>query len=78
MQDDGLIDVGFFGFVEQRVTLDAYTLVNLAASYEVKPGVELFGRIENLLDTDYQEIYGFESAGLAAYGGVRFDFGGGE
>jgi outer membrane cobalamin receptor len=42
----------------------------------VQPGVELFGRVENFLDTKYQEIYGFNTAGAAAYAGVRMTLGG--
>ena len=73
-------DLGFridpFGFasIQSRVTLEEYWLLTLAASYKVAPGVELFGRIENLLDWKYQEIYGFETAPLAAYAGVRLTF----
>jgi len=67
----------FFGFPTlqaERFRLDDYTVVNLAASYEVQPGVEIFGRVENMLDTRYQEIYGFESAPVAAYAGMRLTF----
>ncbi len=52
--------------------LDDYWLVRLAGSYELTPGVEAFGRIENLLDQNYQEVLGYETAGLAAYAGLRF------
>jgi vitamin B12 transporter len=45
--------------------------VRLAGSYEVSPGLELFGRVENLLNQDYQEVFGYETAGVAAYAGVR-------
>ncbi|MEC9367726.1 MAG: hypothetical protein VX871_03445, partial [Pseudomonadota bacterium] len=81
MEDDGLLNVSFFGFPgfeEQRVTLDAFTLVSLAGRYEVRPGIDLTARVENLLDDDYQEVFGFESAGIAAYGGIRMRFGGEE
>lgn len=61
-------------FSSERVTLDEYWLVTAAASYRIAPGVELYGRVENLLDDDYQEIFGFESAGVAAYGGVRISY----
>ena len=57
--------------------LDAYTLVTLAGSYDVAPGVQLFGRVENILDEDYQEIFGVEAAGVAAYGGIRVRLGDG-
>ncbi|MGE0611251.1 MAG: TonB-dependent receptor plug domain-containing protein [Hyphomicrobiales bacterium] len=79
MQDDGLRNIssfGFPGFEEQRVILDAYTLVSLAATYEIARGVQLLGRIENMLDEGYQEVYGFESPGIAAYAGLRVQLGG--
>ncbi len=66
-------DLGFSAitFSSQRVTLDDHWLVTAAASYKVAPGVELYGRVENLLDQNYEEVFGFNAAGIAAYGGVR-------
>lgn len=52
-------------------TLDAYWLVNLALSYEFLPGLAVVGRVENMLDEDYHEVYGYESPGVAGYGGLR-------
>lgn len=54
-----------------RVELPAYTLVNLAGTWRVREGVELFGRIENLLDQDYYEVITFRAPGLGAYAGLR-------
>jgi vitamin B12 transporter len=70
------LDLGFDPvlFSSALVTLDEYWLVNVAASYQLSPGVELFGRIENALNQDYQEIFGFETADLAVYGGLRFTY----
>lgn len=53
------------------VTLDEYVLVNAALSYKVRENVELFGRVENLLNQDYQEVSGYETPNIAAYAGVR-------
>lgn len=63
-------------FETVRVHLDDYWLASIAARYELKPGVEVFGRVENLFDADYQEVYGFETAGIAAYAGLKVKFGG--
>ncbi len=57
-----------------RVQLDDYWLVNVAASYELSPGMELYGRVENALDQDYQQVFGYETAGIAAYAGLRFTY----
>ncbi len=54
--------------------LDAYTLINLAASYQVCKNVKVFGRIQNLLDEEYEEASGYGTADLSAYAGVKLNF----
>ena len=61
-------------FALNRVTLNDYWLLRLAGSYKVTPGVEIYGRVENLLDEKYQEVFGFQTAGVAAYAGMRFSY----
>lgn len=65
-----------FATPESRVWLEDFVLVNLAAAYRLTDRVELFGRIENLLDEDYQEVFSFDTPGIGAYAGVRLTFGG--
>ena len=64
-------DLFFGNYPPLLVDLPSFTLVNLNATYRVTPQVELYGRVENLLGTRYQEVYSFASPGRAAYGGVR-------
>ncbi len=70
------LDTRFAAFFASSdiVELKDYWLVNVAASYKVTPGMELYGRVENLLDEDYQEVFGYETAGIAAYAGLRFTY----
>lgn len=69
-------DDDFSDFVNPaRVTLDDYLLVNLAGSYKIDENFEVFGRVENLLDEDYEEVFGFSSAPVTAYGGVKVTLG---
>lgn len=56
------LDTNFGDF--STVTLDPYWLVNVAASYKLQPGVEVFGRVENALDQRYEEVFGFDTAGV--------------
>lgn len=65
-----------FGPVD-RVTLPAYALWNLAAGYDLIESLQLQGRIDNLTDADYQEIYGYGTPGLSGYLGLRYAFTGG-
>ncbi len=67
-------DKDFSTFPATRVTLGPYTLVDLAASYALTKNVTITGRIENLLDQDYEEVAGFGTPGIGAYGGVRVTF----
>ncbi|WP_156842914.1 TonB-dependent receptor plug domain-containing protein [Novosphingobium aquimarinum] len=57
-----------------RVSLKEYVLVNLAADYRISDAISVYGRIENLIDEDYEEVFSFATPGRAAYGGVRVRF----
>lgn len=56
------------------VPLKAYTLVNLDATYDLTRHVQLFGRVENLADDRYQEVFTYQAPGRAGYGGVKVRF----
>ena len=56
-----------------RLTAPAYGTVNVSGSYELGRGVSLFGRIDNLLDSHYQDPVGFDRPGIGAFAGVRFN-----
>lgn len=56
------------------VALDDYGVLDLSGSYAFGGGLELFGRVENAADEQYQEIVGHNTAGRAAYLGLRLRF----
>ncbi len=58
------------------VTLDSYGIVNVAANWKITPNIQVFGRIDNLLDAEYEEILGYGTVGIAGYVGVRVGSGG--
>jgi vitamin B12 transporter len=49
----------------------AFTTINLAATYKYNETVDVFARIDNLLNARYENPVGFQRPGFAAYGGVR-------
>lgn len=61
---------------QTRVTLDDYTLVNIGGSFQVTDTTRLYGRVENLFDEVYEEVFGFNTQGITAFFGVRVDLGG--
>ena len=54
--------------------VDDYEVIDFNASYEVMDDLEVYGRIENLTDEDYQEIPSYNVAGAAGYIGVRYAY----
>ena len=53
------------------VMLDGFYLVNLAAAYSITRQIEFFGRIDNLLDEDYEEVPGYLATGIGVFAGIR-------
>ena len=44
---------------------------NVGGSWRLKRRLELFGRVENLFDRPYEEVFGFPALGRSAMAGVR-------
>jgi vitamin B12 transporter len=60
----------------RRVGLNDYVLLNLTADYQATPKLSVFGRVDNIADQRQNDVFGFNSPGVAAYAGVRFLLGG--
>jgi vitamin B12 transporter len=58
-------------FVPTRVTLGDYVLVNLNGRLKLSERFELFGRVENLFDECYEDVFSFVNPGRSAIAGVR-------
>ncbi|MDZ3831653.1 MAG: TonB-dependent receptor [Sphingopyxis sp.] len=54
--------------------LGEYWLVDLRIRYPLVSGIDVFARLENLLDTDYQAVAGYGTTGRSAYAGIRWAF----
>ncbi|MDZ7771240.1 MAG: TonB-dependent receptor [Balneolaceae bacterium] len=55
-------DLGPFG-AQDRTAVDGYLLADLRAGYEVSHRLWLGARVENLLDSSYEEILGYNTRG---------------
>lgn len=69
MQDNAYVPT-----LPPRVTLDAYTLVNVGGSYKLNDHLEAYGRVENLFDEEYEEVFGYNAPGRTAFVGMRGSF----
>lgn len=54
--------------------LDGYVLAAVRASFDISRAVTLYGRIENLLDEEYETAFQYGTPGRAGYAGVRLRY----
>ncbi|OBX18230.1 TonB-dependent receptor [Erythrobacter sp. QSSC1-22B] len=58
-------------YVPVRERLDDYVLVNLNADFRLTEEISLFGRVENLFDERYEDVFSFTNPGVSAFVGLR-------
>ncbi|HEY5040095.1 MAG TPA: TonB-dependent receptor [bacterium] len=64
-------DVTFVSFVETNIVMPSYVLANLMASFKVDDHLKFFGRVDNLFNQAYEEVYGFGTPGLSVFAGTK-------
>jgi vitamin B12 transporter len=68
-------DQDFRNFLNvQDVTLEGYSLLDFGARHVLTKGITVFGNVSNILNEDYQEIFGFSTRGRNYRLGLRFEF----
>ncbi|HVM32666.1 MAG TPA: TonB-dependent receptor, partial [bacterium] len=65
------LDEDFNGFPAKVVTMPSYWLADLRAAVELDSRWKLLGRVENLFDQSYEQIFGYTTPRFSAYGGVK-------
>ena len=55
-------------------TVAGYVMLNLSGSYDIHKYVQVFGRIDNVLNKQYEEVYGYGTSSVAGYGGVKVSY----
>lgn len=62
------------GQSDRAIDLDDYQVLDLRLAWAASDNIELYGRLENASDEQYQELSGYNTAGAAAYAGVKLSF----
>ena len=62
---------GPYGALGRR-TVDDYSLLDVYFHWKLSPSFQLTGRVENLLDSRYEEILGFSSRGRGAFLNLQY------
>ena len=83
-----LLDKGFLNerlnaslsvqYVGERETwdgaTDAFVTVDLATRFQYNDQLELWMRIDNLFDEEYEEIKGYDAPRIGVFGGINYEF----
>jgi vitamin B12 transporter len=67
-------DIDYSSYPAARVKMPQHVVANLAASYNLTKYFQIFGRIDNLFNADYEEIIGYGTPGASAFGGIKVSF----
>jgi vitamin B12 transporter len=68
-------DVNFDVFPARPVVLGDYVLASARVGWRLTDALEAFGRIENALNEDYQDVVGYRTAGRSVHAGLRVRLG---
>lgn len=50
---------------------DGFTRIDIRAAYRISEALEIYGRVENATDSDYEDVSGFGEPGASAFAGLR-------
>ncbi len=67
-------DLDFLAWPAARATLPGYTLLNASASYNLNSQAQFFLRLDNILDEEYENIFGYGTPGFSAFSGLKLNF----
>jgi len=54
------------------IRLDGYVLADLRVSYAITDSLEVFGRVENVTDEQYETVFLYGQPGRGVFGGLRY------
>ena len=63
-------------FPFELVNLDSYWLATARLGWRINDQLELFGRVHNAFDADYEDVVGYRTGGRTAFAGIRVALGG--
>jgi len=67
-------DMDFSTWPSTRLTLSSYSLLNAALSFNFASSFQIFCRLDNIFNEEYEMVKGYGTPGFSVYGGVNFTF----
>lgn len=67
-------DMDFSTWPSTRLTLPGYSLLNAAVSFNFASNFQIFFRMDNIFNEEYEMVKGYGTPGFSVYGGVNLTF----
>lgn len=64
-------DMDYWAWPSRAVTLSPYSLLNGLISFDLSSHIQVFGRLDNILDKKYETVYGYGTLGFSTQAGVK-------
>jgi vitamin B12 transporter len=61
-------------FTNQSANLKAYVLLDLFTDYQATKNFSFFASVRNVLNTQYEEVYGYNTLGITGTAGIKINF----
>ncbi len=65
------VDMDYSTWPSRTIPLPAYSILSGALSYEAGQNVQVFVRLDNILDVRYMQVYGYGTSGFSIQAGVK-------
>ena len=59
---------------EQGQQTGRYTVANFSTNYQIYPKLSVYGKIDNIMDKNYQTVDGYSTSPRAVYFGMKLDY----
>ncbi len=63
-----------YSMPSERVDLESYNLLRATLAYNISDDLSLYGRVENALDENYENVFGFSTPNRMVYFGLKGNF----
>ena len=67
-------DNDFSTWPAKRITLKDFTKIDISVSTNILKNTEVFARIDNLTDQDYEYVFGYGTPGRSFFSGIRLKY----
>ena len=71
---EGLFTGTRYEYNSSTTKLGSYYIINMTTSYDLRKNIQVYARLNNMLDRRYADFTNYNTPGVAAYAGLKVSF----